>query len=959
MDANKYPNQPKKPEDDKNETPGEMPEIPGGNPDINPDIEGNPDQLNHPDGEREPLVSPDDMPGIPVHAPDKMKSRQAGTTGSHEPGSKGSQQRNAMHSHDPGSTARVKDRFNEIMDAGKTRAVAGWTKLRGARWAELKGMGTKVKEIRWRNINRRKVALFASLATFGLLAAAVLIPVLVLRFSNLPDVAMLDSHQPVEAIKIYDRYDQLAAVVAGEEDRQVVPITSVSKNMQKAIMAAEDHTFYEHGGINPTSIMRALIVNMQAGRVVEGGSTITQQLVKNVFFPKEDRTIMRKIKEFFLANEVDQRYSKDKILEMYLNQIYFGNKAYGIERAAQRYFNKSASKLNVAESAFLAGVVKAPSELADRDNRDDAIRRQKVVLGKMVEYGFISAAEADAAKKEKLNFRKFVSPYQQYPHYVSTVMDMLRARFPREEINKGMKVYTHLDPLAQRAGEKALSAGIAKAPRGVTQAALVSVDVNDGGVRALVGGVGQFEKFQWNRATSPHTLGSSFKPFVYLTGFMAGMGPEDIVNDTPFSMSTGYETWAPKNFDNTFKGPMTMRKALAMSRNVCAVRVADAVGIKQVINTARLAGISSRLDPYLPISLGAGAASPLEMAGAFSTFARYGVQMDPQVIRRIERNNGDVLAVYDVQPKKVFESDKVAQLISVMQTAVNNGTGQRAKLKDRPVAGKTGTTDGSRDIWFVGFTPDLVTAVWGGNDYNQKIANNHVTGGMVMAGMWKAYTEKYYAEHPTPITAFISPQTVEPGKAKIALGLDEPTATGTKIVDEERSGDEAEDGEEESTDEEKTETGSPRIVEYKHGVDIRNRQRRFARVIPREPVRHTAAGSDINESDDAKADSPRANAGNSDSPNSEARAEATSQRAAAQPYAGAPAIAETKAVARDDGPAPAPAPQRSVAAAPAPTAVKPAAAPQPAPHHSAAEAAPAVPARSSEPADAPKPAPEF
>jgi penicillin-binding protein 1A len=577
------------------------------------------------------------------------------------------------------------------------------------------------------------------------------------HYNKLPDLSILETYRPVEAVQIYDRFDHLTSVISGEQDRQVIKLNQISPQMRKAMMAAEDHEFYSHGGINPTSIGRAILVNLQAGRIVEGGSTITQQLVKNLFFPGEPRSFNRKIKEFFLALQVDQKYSKDKILEMYLNQIYFGNQAYGIERAAQRYFNKDASKLNLAEAAFLAGVVKAPSYLSDSDNRKNALARQREVLDKMVEYKFIPREEADKAKTQKLAFRKFVNPYQKYPFYISYVVDQLRQKYGSQEMQRGLKVYTNLDPVAQQQGEKVLTDGIKHAPAGVTQGALASVRVNDGAVLALVGGVGQFERHQWNRAVSPHTMGSSFKPFVYLSGFLKGLTPDSVVLDEPVTIQSGGHAYSPKNFDHEFRGPMPIRMALALSRNVCAIRVAVFSGINHVIETARAAGITSRLDPYIPVALGACAASPLEMAGAYSTFARGGVQMTPQVFRRVESPDGKVLDTYSASPRKVFESQPVALLVDAMQTVVQKGTGILAQLPGRPVAGKTGTSDRATDIWFIGFTPDTCTAVWGGNDHNKTVYGRSVTGGVVMAAIWKKYMVGYYNTHPTPVAYFTPP----------------------------------------------------------------------------------------------------------------------------------------------------------------------------------------------------------
>lgn len=578
---------------------------------------------------------------------------------------------------------------------------------------------------------------------------------------DLPDVSALERYEPIEAIQLFDRNDKLICTVEGDEDRQVVPLNQVSTQMQQAMLAAEDHHFYEHHGINPVSIFRAFLANMHAGKVVEGGSTITQQLVKNLFFEDPKRDVNRKVKEAFMAWELERRYSKERILELYLNQVYFGNGAYGIERAAYRYFGKSAAQLNIAEAAFIAGVVKAPSELSNPNNRKVALSRQHEIINKMVEYGYITKGQAEIAEKTELKFKKGTTNLQKYPYYISYVMQLLGERFSQAEMRRqGLRVYTCLDPQAQQLAEETINKGIEKAPKGVTQGALVSINVHDGSVLALVGGAGDFWKNQWNRATNPHTTGSSFKPFVYLTAFIKGaLTPESTILDTPLVVKQrwGGEDYAPQDFDHKFMGKITVRKALTLSRNVPSVRIAQLVGVENIIETARLAGITSKLDPNLSLALGSSAASPLEMAGAYATLARFGVALKPQVLRRIENNRGEVLDRFEPQPTKVFDPMPVCELISIMQDVVLHGTGTQARLADRPVAGKTGTADEAKDIWFIGFTPDMVTAVWGGNDDNQSIPGSNVTGGMVMAKIWKQYNEAYYKLFPTPPGAFISP----------------------------------------------------------------------------------------------------------------------------------------------------------------------------------------------------------
>lgn len=585
------------------------------------------------------------------------------------------------------------------------------------------------------------------------------------QLQDLPDITLVERYEPIEAIQVFDKNDHMVCTVEGDEDRRVIPLNQVSKQMQQAMLAAEDHHFYEHHGVNYMSIIRASLVNVQAGRVKEGGSTITQQLVKNLFFTEGMRTFDRKIKEAYLANSLESKYPKERILEMYLNQVYFGNNAYGIERAASRYFDRTAAGLSLAQSAFLAGLVKAPSELGSPAHRQEAFERQKEIIDKMAEYGYITAGQAKAAKAEKLSFKRGISPLQKYPYYIAQVLEILRTEFSQAELRKqGLRVYTNLDPKAQTIAEKTLNDQIKKAPKGVSQAALVSIQVRDGSVVAMVGGVGNFWKNQFNRATNPHTAGSSFKPFVYLTAFIKNTAnPDSIIDDTPLVVKQpwGLPDYAPKNFDHKFMGRIQVRKALALSRNVPAVKIAREAGMESIVETARLAGVTSKLDPNLSLALGSSAVSPLDMAAAYSTFVRGGVSIKPQMLRRIENNRGQVIQVFEGKYDKVFNMQPVAKLVDCLQDVVKYGTGTGAKLDDRPVGGKTGTADEGKDIWFIGFTPDLVTAVWGGNDENKPIAGHNVTGGVVMAKIWKEYMKAYYTAIPTPAGTLITPSPEE------------------------------------------------------------------------------------------------------------------------------------------------------------------------------------------------------
>lgn len=614
----------------------------------------------------------------------------------------------------------------------------------------------------------RVVAVCLLIAFLGSFAVLTLVKLI----AGVPNASLPALYTVGKGVAIFDRNDKYVTTIYADKDRKPVPLSQVSPFMKSAVLAAEDHNFYQHHGIDPVGICRALVSNLHAGRVVEGGSTITQQLVRNLYLDIDDRSMKRKLAEAVLAFDVENKYSKQKILETYLNEVYFGSGVYGIERAAQVYFNKSASKLTLPECAFIAGLIKAPSDLGSGVNRDAALRRQQEVIDKMAMYGLISRAQADQAKSKKLRFATGQPASTPFPYYMNYVLATLRNDLSEDQIwGKGIKVKTNLDPAAQQAAERMLNKGINAAPHGINQGALVCESVRDGAVLAMVGGVGSYRNHQWNRAIYPHTVGSTFKPFVYLTGLMTGvLRPESTIDDAPLTINQGFGAppYSPKNFDGRFLGTITVRDALALSRNVCAVRVGQAAGPDNVIKTARAAGITSPMNANLSISLGSCAVSPMEMASAYGTLARYGVYISPQVVREVDGPSGQPIKIYQQTKQQTLPQEQVCQLVDVLQDVVQHGTGTQAKLANVAVAGKTGTADKARDIWFVGFTPDTVTAVWGGNDRNLPVGGS-ATGGTVMAAIWHSFMQSFYTTHPAPKEGFIPPSVALTREASARL----------------------------------------------------------------------------------------------------------------------------------------------------------------------------------------------
>lgn len=588
---------------------------------------------------------------------------------------------------------------------------------------------------------------------------AVLVVTVLFQILRVPDLKSLRQYHGADSVQIYDCKDQLISSVPLGGTRIAVPLSQIPKHVQLAVLAAEDHRFYEHPGLDLGGILRAMIANVVARRMQQGGSTITQQLVKNLFYGDEQRTIDRKVAEMFVAVSIEQHYSKDEILAMYLNEIYFGNGANGMEQAALKYFGKDAWDLSLSEGAFLSGLIRAPSFYGAPEHRQEAYGRQWQVLDSMVEFGFISPAACQYAKARPLYFKSVnthvvVRPFNKYPYYVSFVLDYLRQRFTEAEMRReGLRVYTNLDRAAQEAAERTLAREIAHAPRGVSNEALISMAVKDSSIRAIVGGAHDYWSNQWNSATNPHTVGSLFKPFVYLTAFLSNnLNPNSLIEDTPLKIHlVDGKIYSPQNYDHRFLGKIKVRDALAQSRNVPAVRAAQMVGIESVVATARCAGVTTALPANLSLALGSCAISPLEMAGAYATFARGGLSTRPWAIRRIENRSGHIIYSYGPAFSRVYPDEPVFYLVDILKDVVDHGTGTQAKLAGRPVAGKTGTADKSRDIWFVGFTPDMVTAVWGGNDQNLPIAGHNVTGGSVMAQVFRDYNRAYYAKVPSPV----------------------------------------------------------------------------------------------------------------------------------------------------------------------------------------------------------------
>ncbi|MGQ0570737.1 MAG: transglycosylase domain-containing protein, partial [Armatimonadota bacterium] len=490
--------------------------------------------------------------------------------------------------------------------------------------------------------------LVAFLAVVALLAGGIAVGVAVAIGRQVHDISRLYA-PPSQATRIYAADGELIASLF-RENRQIVPLTSIPPVLRQAVLAIEDERFYSHRGVDPRGIARALWRNVREGELVEGGSTITQQLARNLFLSQE-RVVSRKVAEILLALEIERRLTKEEILERYLNQVYFGQGAYGVEMAARVYFGKSVKTVSVPEAALLAGLIRAPSIYSPYRNFALAKKAQVIVLSRMAALGSISTEEAAKARAAKIALAPASNAGLagiRAPYFVSFVLPRLIEVYGEDLVYKGgLQVHTTLDPRLQAVAEKAVRAGIGTAERrklNVGQAALVAVDPNTGAVRAMIGGM-DFASSQFNRAWQARRQpGSAFKVFVYTTAIASGVPPTRILHDSPVTYKIrGSRDWSPKNYDRTYSGPVTLRRAIERSINIPAAKMTHELGPAKVVETARTMGIESPLEPHLSIALGSGDVTPLEMAAAFATLANGGLRVQPLSITKVTDAKGKVL----------------------------------------------------------------------------------------------------------------------------------------------------------------------------------------------------------------------------------------------------------------------------------------------------------------------------
>jgi penicillin-binding protein 1A len=561
----------------------------------------------------------------------------------------------------------------------------------------------------------------------------------------------------------------------GDTGGAAVHLGELPPYLPKAFVAIEDRRFYSHFGIDPIGIARAVVRDVTGRGGMEGGSTLTQQLAKNLFLTQE-RTLSRKIQEAILALWLERKYSKDQILELYLNRVYFGSGAFGVEAAAQKYFGKSAKQVTLSEAAVLAGLMKSPSRLAPNHNLIAANERAAQVITAMAEQGYITEAMAKVALSApaQVVHEKGSGSINYAADYV---MDMLDDTVGA--IDEDIVVTTTLDPKMQANAERALTEELnAKGEKyGVSQGALVALDP-DGAVKALVGGR-NYADSQFNRAVAAKRQpGSAFKPFVYLSALEKGLTPDTVREDGPISV----KGWNPENYSREYFGPVTLTKALSLSLNTVAVRLCLEVGPKTVVRTAHRLGIASELQPNASIALGTSEVSPLELVAAYAAFANGGIGVQPHVIARVRTANGKLVYTRrNASFGRVIDPQYVAMMNDMMQETLLTGTARKAELPGWQAAGKTGTSQEWRDAWFVGYTSYLVAGVWLGNDDNSP--TKKVSGGNLPVDVWSRFMKAVHqgvpiaalpsgvwrsADAPTPEPA--PPAPPEPVGAPLAIG---------------------------------------------------------------------------------------------------------------------------------------------------------------------------------------------
>jgi penicillin-binding protein 1A len=618
---------------------------------------------------------------------------------------------------------------------------------------------------------------------------------------GMPQIYLLEEYTPSLTTRVYDAKATVIAELSIEK-RALLPLSKIPVDLQNAVIAVEDDSFFHHSGISFKGMLRSSIRNLIARRVVQGASTITQQLAKQIFL-KPERKFTRKLREVLLAIQIERNFSKPEILQLYLNQVYFGEGAYGAQAAARNYFGKEISDLTLSECALLAGLIRAPRANSPFFKPENARKRRALVLQRMLDEKLITLAEGNAANAQPIPLSKPLGFDTQAPYFVEHVRRRLEQKYGTATVWRGgMKVYTTLDLEMQKKAEaimetaltefdlkaqaehekkikellatgEPLPPDISTAPLSKIQGAFVVMDIKTGAIRAMIGG----RDSHFNRVTqAKRQPGSTFKPFVWAAALGSGMTATSMVDDTPlafysdgrdwrllegatdqysinlatqpFAQSPDFKIWVPNNYDGKFMGRITLRKALANSRNIASINLITQIGPPLVVELARRAGIRSELEPAPALGLGASVVTPLEMTAAFGTFANGGIAVTPYTLERAEDASGKPLESHVPSDKEAMTPQLAYLSTSLMKAVVQSGTAQYVRRLNRPLAGKTGTSNDNRDLWFIGFTPDLVAGAWMGYDDFSSLGRKDWTGGSTVVPWWTAIMDEVLKDYP-------------------------------------------------------------------------------------------------------------------------------------------------------------------------------------------------------------------
>ncbi|MCX5783065.1 MAG: transglycosylase domain-containing protein [Elusimicrobia bacterium] len=663
--------------------------------------------------------------------------------------------------------------------------------------------------------------------TASALAVMVMVTAAVLRmvFSELPSISQFEDYTPALTTRVFDANNQVIAEFSIEK-RALIPLNKMPVDIQNAVIAMEDSDFFNHYGVSLKGIFRALVRDILHRRIAQGGSTITQQLAKLILL-KPEKKLMRKLREMALAVQIESKFSKQEILQLYLNQIYFGEGAYGVGAAAKIYFGKEISQLTLGECALLVGIIPSPATYSPFGHLDTAKTRRSLVLQRMYEESYITSEEKDKAEQEPVSEVKPPFIGSTAPYFIEYIRRILEPKYGVNTLWKGgLSIYTTLDLAAQKAAETIMEKNLAvideevrkeleanppepsedeeesseaKAPPRL-QGAFFAMDVKSGAIKVMIGGR-DYKETQFNRVTqATRQPGSSFKPFVWLTALMNGYTAATIIEDKPlayyfdgrewrifegatdqysidlatqpFVGNKDFKIWTPVNVDKKTLGKITLRRGLELSRNLASVYLIDKLGPSAVVETAKKAGIKRPLDPVLSLSLGTSVVSMIEMVNGFSTFTNGGIRVEPYGIIRVTDQHGKTLEEHSPTESEQFSPQYSFLITNLMRGVVDRGTGNYARRLKRPLAGKTGTSQDHRDLWFIGMTPDISAGAWMGYDDFSSIESRDWTGGSTVVPWWTEIMQEILKEQPVrefPVPEGISFVLVDPDTGNLAL----------------------------------------------------------------------------------------------------------------------------------------------------------------------------------------------